>query len=56
MRVQASITVNHGMTVSEFNKALAVVPDDAKISINTYRGDRPGETSCSTITFSWELK
>lgn len=55
MNVKASVTVNHGMTAEELKKALEVVPDDAKIAISTYRADRPGESSYSTITFNWVI-
>lgn len=56
MKVQASITVKHGMTVAELNKALTVVPETAQVSISTYRADRPGESSYSTMTFSWDIQ
>ena len=56
MKVNATVNVNHNMTVEELKKILATIPDDsATISIHTYAGDRPGESDYSTITFNWEV-
>ena len=56
MKMQASVTLTHGTTVAELNEALAEIPDDATITVKSYHADRPGETSYSTISFSWESK
>lgn len=56
MNVTASITVDDGMTVEELRKTLDSVPGGAKISITSYNGDRPGESSYSTMEFRWDIK
>lgn len=54
MNVQASISVSHGTTVADLKKAFESVPDEAKVSIATFKGDQR-EPSYSTITFRWNI-
>lgn len=55
MQVTATATLKYNTTVAELNEVLSQVPDHAKVSVRSYTGDRPGESSYSTLTFTWEL-
>jgi len=55
MNVQATINLKHNSTVRELKEAMEKVPDTARITIRHYTGDRPGESSYSTITFTWSI-
>jgi hypothetical protein len=55
MRVQATINLNSTTRVTDLKRVLEKIPDEAKISVSSYRGGRPGESGYSTMTFSWEI-
>ena len=51
----ATVNLTGTMTVGDLIKAIEKIPEDAKFSIDTFRGDRPGETSYSKVTFRWNV-
>ena len=55
VRVSASVTVKHDTTKGQLELATANIPDDARISMSAYVADRPGESSYSTITYTWTI-
>ena len=55
MQVTATATIKYDTTVSELREVLSQVPANAKVAVKSYVGDRPGESSYSTLTFTWEL-
>lgn len=46
------ITITHGTTKKELAEAMAEVADDAKVSVQKYLADRPGEISVDEIIFT----
>ena len=54
MDMRASIDLPHGITKAELIKAIEAIPDDAKVSVRSYAGDRPWESGTQTMSFNWE--
>lgn len=54
MDMRASIDLSHNITKEELLKAIEAIPDDAKVSVRSYAGDRPWESGTQTMSFVWE--
>lgn len=55
VRVTASITVPRDMSKSQLLAAIDGVPDHAVLSVYRVDGDRPWESSSTTIKFTWDV-
>lgn len=56
MQMSATATLSVGTTVKDLVKMMEGIPDEAKVTINHYQGDRPWESGYSEIRFVWHTK
>ena len=50
----AALPLVHGTTKAQIVAWLQKVPDEAKLSVNVSKGDRPWESDQATIHANWE--
>jgi hypothetical protein len=48
-----TVTIASDTTVSELYRWLGTIPETAKLSVSTSPGDRPWESSTSSLTAVW---
>jgi hypothetical protein len=53
MKISHSATIPLTGSVQQLIGALSQIPPQATISVSTYEGDRPWDSSYSTLTASW---
>lgn len=59
MRIQHSTTLTAqsvDMTAGKLSEWIKDLPPEAKIGARTTSGDRPGESSATTLTARWETE
>lgn len=54
MRINATIILSRDMTKGAFIEAIEAIPEDAKMSVKSYAGDRPFESGTEQVNFTWE--